>query len=73
MGERSEKSSQKSEAEEWGGLHKEEEENVLDMHLGKGIEQILGYGGVGGWGGGASVRIKICISGPGTKSRGYFH
>lgn len=36
------------EAEEWGGLHSEEEENVLDMHLGVGMEQILGYGVGGG-------------------------
>lgn len=53
MGERSEKSSQKPEAEAWGGLHNEQEENVLDMHLGKGLEQILeqilGYGGRGEW------------------------
>lgn len=55
-------------AEDWGGLHnEEEEENVLEMHLGKGIEQILGYGGRG------SGRTKICISGPGTKSRGSSH
>lgn len=40
-GEKSEKTSQKPEAEEGGGLHYEKEEDVLGVQLGKCIDGVL--------------------------------